>query len=509
MGTYSKIVQLALIVVTVAVSGSVYAADRTINTDIVVIGGGSTGMAAAVASAQGGAKVVVLEKNPYLGGASNFAEGLFAVESDLQRAKSNGLTKDEAFKHIVEFGHYKIDIPLIRQFVNESAENIHWLQKQGVQMEAIQISPTEPLVWHVIKDNGHIVHGGALITVLQAKAKALGVEFMTRTPAKKLIYTNNKVTGVEAVDHKGNKVTVNAKAVIIGTGGFGNSKELIAKWTKFDPDKFKPSLPINKTGDGIKMAQDVGADIEGLNLMLHQGTEGKGIVPLGAIYTMVWQPNTLWVNKYGKRFTDEMVAFSFSQAGNAIAAQRGHFGWTIFDDGMVDYVNEKGVDNGIGVIVKVTDKLKGLRGEINNALAAGSENFKAADSIEELARQIDVPVDTLKKTYTNYNKYAENHYDPEFAKEHRYLLPLNKGKLYAVKVMPYHFTSIGGIRINTDMAVIDKNDKPISGLYAGGCDVGGLYSDTYTLWASGHAYGFAAYSGRMAAESALKAIGRK
>lgn len=504
MGKYTKIVQVALIAVTVAVSGNVYAADTTINTDIVVVGGGSTGMAAAVAGAQGGAKVVVLEKNPYLGGGSNFAEGLFAVESDLQRAKSNGLTKDEAFKHIVEFGHYKIDIPLIRQFVNDSADNIAWLQKQGVTMEAIQISPTEPLVWHVIKDNGHIVHGGALITVLQAKAKELGVNFMLRTPAKKLIYKNNIVAGVEAVDSKGNKVTINAKAVIIATGGFNNSPEAIAKWTKFDPEAFKPTLPINKTGDGIRMAQEVGADIEGLNLMLHQGTEGKGIVPLGAIYTMVWQPNTMWVNNAGKRFTDEMVAFSFAQAGNAIAAQRGHYGWTIFDDSMVDYVSESGVDNGIGVIVKVMTKLKGLRGEIQNALAAGSDNFKGADSIEELARQIDVPVDTLKKTYTNYNKYAENHYDQEFAKEHRYLKPLNKGKIYAVKVMPYHFTSIGGIRINTDMAVVDKNDKPISGLYAGGCDVGGLYSDTYTLWASGHAYGFAAYSGRMAALNALK-----
>jgi len=502
-----RVLLIALLIITVADLDSLYAADRRITTDIVVIGGGSTGMAAALAGAQGGAKVVVLEKNPYLGGSSNFAEGLFAVESELQRAKSYGLTKDEAFKHMTEFGHYKINVPLIRQFVNDSAANIEWLQKQGVEFDAIQISPTEPMVWHVIKEKGHFIHGGALITTLQKKAKDLGVTFMLRTPAKKLIYSGNRVTGVEAVDHKGNKVTVEAKAVIVATGGFGNSKEKIAQWTKFNPDYFKPTLPLNKTGDGIQMAKDIGADTEGENLMLHLGTEGKGIVRMGGITTIACQPANLWVNKSGERFVDEAVAFSFAQAANSVARQRGHFAWSIFDDAAVDFAVEKGVDHGIGVIVPTTTKLTNLREEINNAVAANSESFKAAGSIEELARQIGVPPDTLKKTYDDYNRYAENLYDQQFAKEHRWLKPVNKGKIYAVKLMVYHFTSIGGIRVNKDMAVIDNNDKPIAGLYAGGVDIGGLYSDTYTLWATGHAYGWSVYSGRMAAASALKALG--
>jgi fumarate reductase flavoprotein subunit len=502
-----RVLLIALLTITVADLDNLYAADKRITTDIVVIGGGSTGMAAALAGAQGGAKVVVLEKNQYLGGSSNFAEGLFAVESELQRANSYGLSKDEAFKRITEFGHYKINVPLIRQFVNDSASNIEWLRKQGVEFDAIQISPTEPMVWHVIKEKGHFIHGGALITTLQKKAKDLGVTFMLRTPAKKLIYSDNRVTGVEAVDHKGNKVTVEAKAVIIATGGFGNSKEKIAQWTKFNPDYFKPTLPLNKTGDGIQMAKDIGADTEGENLMLHIGTEGKGIVRMGGIYTMASQPSNLWVNKYGERFVDEAIAFSFAQAANSVARQRGYFAWSIFDDAAVEFATEKGVDHGVGVIVPATTKLKNLREEIRNAVAANSESFKAAGSIEELARQIGVPADALKKTYDDYNKYAENLYDQQFAKEHRWLKPINKGKVYAVKLMVYHFTSIGGIRVNKDMAVIDSNDKPITGLYAGGVDIGGLYSDTYTLWASGHAYGWSVYSGRMAAASALKALG--
>lgn len=502
-----RVLWVTLLFILAAQSGSACAADRKITTDIVVIGGGSTGMAAALTGAQGGAKVVVLEKNPYLGGSSNFAEGLFAVESELQRAKSYGLTRDEAFKHMTEFGHYKIDVPLIRQFVNESAANIEWLRKQGVEFDAIQISPTEPMVWHVIKEKGHFIHGGALITTLQKKAKDLGVTFMLRTPARKLIYSGNRVTGVEAVDHKGNRVIVEAKAVIIATGGFGNSKEKIAQWTKYNPEYFKPTLPLNKTGDGIQMAKDVGADTEGENLMLHVGTEGKGIIRMGGIYTMASQPSNLWVNKYGERFVDEAIAFSFAQAANSVARQRGHFAWSIFDDAAVDYATDMGVDHGIGVILPTTTRMKNLREEIRNAVAANSENFKAADSIEELPRQIGVPADALRKTYGDYNKYAENHYDQQFAKEQRWLKPINKGKIYAVKLMVYHFTSIGGIRVNRDMAVIDNNDRPIAGLYAGGVDIGGLYGDTYTLWASGHAYGWSVYSGRTAAASALKALG--
>jgi fumarate reductase flavoprotein subunit len=497
----------AILAIGVSATGAV-AAERRYVADVAVVGGGSTGLAAAVVAAEGGAKVVLLEKNPYLGGGSNFAEGLFAVESELQRAKAYGLTKEEAFRHIMEFGHYKTDAPLLRQFVEGSAANIEWLRDHGVEMEAIHISPTEPMVWHVIRNRGQYVHGGALVTALQEKLKERGGVILLRTPGKKLIRTGNRVTGVEATDHKGNRVIVDAGAVIIGTGGFGNSKEKIAKWTKFDPERFKPTLPLNKTGDGIRMAVDAGADHEGENLMLHLGTEGKGIIPLGHIYAMTWEPN-LWVNKSGERFTNEDVVFSFPMAANTVARQRGHFAWSIFDDGEVEYVMTRGVKQGIGVIIPVMTKLANLKEEIRNAVASDSDAFKAGDSIEELAKKIDVPAAALKKTFDDYNRYAACGRDAQFFKATRWMRPLTKGKLYAVKLYPYHFTSIGGIRVNRDMAVIDRDDRPIEGLYAGGCDVGGLYSDTYTLWASGHAYGFAVYSGRMAGESALRALGKK
>lgn len=480
------------------------AGDRALTADLVVVGGGSTGLSAAVAGAQGGASVIVLEKNPYLGGSSNFAEGLFAIESKYQKSQSYGLTKDEVFKHIAEFNHFKINLPLFRQFVNESAANIDWLNQQGIDFQPVQISPTEPITWHLVKDRDRFHHGAALVTALQERAQELGVQFLMRTPAKKITFIDGKAKGVEAVDHKGNRVFVKAKAVVIATGGFGNSKEKIAEWTDFDPEHFKPTLPLNKTGDGIQMSKDVGAESINESLMLHLGTEGKGIIPLGNLYALTWQPNNLWVNKFGERFTDEYVAFSFAQAGNAVAVQPDHFAWAIFDDAYVDYVEKEGIDNGVGVLVPVATKMTSLRKEIAGALAADSESFKAADNIDELARQLGVPVANLKTSYDNYNRYAEHHYDQQFAKEHRFLTPIGKGKLYALKLLPYHFVSLGGIRVNTKMQALNAEFQVIPGLYVGGCDVGGMHGDTYTLWASGNAFGFATYSGRMAAVNALK-----
>lgn len=483
-----------------------YGKTITYDTDIAIVGGGSTGLSAAVTSAEAGAKVIVLEKNPYLGGSSNFAEGLFGAESEWQRGKSYGLTKDEAFEHIMEYSHFTNDASIIRDFVNGSADNLSWLHQHGVDFNVVQISPKEAETWHLVQDRKQFHHGAALVTALQEHAVKDGVEFLMRTPASSLIYKDGKVAGVRAKDHKGNDIIINAKAVIIGSGGFGNSPEKISKWTKYDGAKFKPTLPLHKTGDGIEMGREIGAAHEGEELMLHPGTEGKGIVPLGNIYTMTWQPANMWVNAHGNRFVDETVAFSFSHAGNAIGRQLGSAAWAIFDDEAIKHAEQDGVDNGVGVLVPVMTKLTNIHTEIKNALAANSESFFQANNIEQLAKEIGVPVANLKASYEQYNTAATTHYDDAFLKDRMWMKPLNHGKLYAVKLLPYHFTSIGGLRVNRDMQVITPEEQPIPGLYCGGNDVGGLYSDTYTLWASGHAYAFATYSGRLAAQHAVAAI---
>lgn len=483
-----------------------FAADRVLNTDIVVVGSGATGLSAAVKSAQNGAKVVLLEKNPYLGGGSNFAEGMFAVGSEQQRKAGYRISVEEAFHHMMELNRYKVNAALNKQFFENSAASIAWLTEQGVSFDPVQISHTEPRVWHLVEDNGRFVHGGALVSTLEKRAIEAGVTILKRTPGKKLIYKNGVVSGVIAEDSKGNKVTVNAKAVLLATGGFNNSPEKIAKWTTFDPDSFKPILPINKTGDGIQMAMDIGADAKGMSLMLHTSAEGTNITPLGNLWTVSWQP-TLWVNKYGERFISEEVAFSFGNAGNAIGAQRDHYAWAIFSEDDVKYFQEHGIDSGVGVIVRIGTKLTNLQNEIDFIEQNGSDGFFMAFSPEELAVKIGADPEILKATLANYNNMAAKGVDSQFFKPAEWMKPVNGKKYYALKIVAQHFTSIGGLRVTTNMEVKDKNDRVIKGLYAGGCDVGELHDMSYTLWTSGHAYGFAGYSGQAAADAMLKYAG--
>ncbi len=496
-----KIVKLLVLVALVAVSGTSYAKDRELSADVVVIGAGSSGLSAAVSAAYKGAKVVVLEKMPFAGGSSNFAEGLFAVGTDQQRKKAIGLTKEQAYEKAMEYHHYRNNAVLMAQTIRNSTSIIAWLEKQGVRFEVFTMSPTEAPTWHLVQDRGNAHHGAALVQAMQAKATELGVKILFETPAKGLIFEGKQVAGVKAVNSKGDTYTIHAKAVVVATGGFNNSKEMIKKWTRFDADKVFPTIPINKTGDGINMALSAGADHEGWGLMLHPGTHGPGIKPLGALYSMTWQP-LLWTNKYGERVVDENAVWAFTFAGNAIERQPDSFVWSIWDDDTVRYMEEKGIDNGLGVLVPIGTKLKDLRAEIAAASNQPNPSVVVADNVEELAGKMGVDPVKLQATVTQYNHAKEIGFDEVTYRKADTIIPVKTGKLYALKVFPYNFVSIGGVKTTLNFEVTDKQDKPISGLYAAGADVGGLYGDTYATWTSGMMFQFSCQSGKIAGEMA-------
>lgn len=477
------------------------AAEADMSTDVVVVGAGAAGLCAAVTAADAGAKVVVLEKMPFAGGSSNFAEGLFGAETNEQRLKAIRLSKEEAFKKAMEFNHWRANAALVRQTIDKSAETLEWLKTMGLEFDPVNISPTEAPSWHLVKDWGGAHHGAALIAALSAKAKELGITILFETPGKELIIDNGHITGVKATSAQKGEINIHAKAVVLATGGFPNSKEMINQLTRFNADKVFPTVPINKTGDGIKMALAAGAEGEGWGLMLHPGTHGKGIKPLGPLYTMTWQP-LLWVNKYGDRFADETIVTSFALAGNAIERQRGQFAWAIWDQDTTDYVMSKGIDNGLGVLVPIGTKLTDLPDEVNKAVAEGSTSVAVADSIEALAKKLGMPPDRLKATVAAYNSFKEKNHDAQFAKDPKMIQPVKQAKFYAVKLFPYFFVSLGGAKTSLKMEVLDNNDQPIPGLFAAGGDVGGQYGDTYTLWTSGFSFQFAASSGRIAGKSA-------
>lgn len=498
---------ITTVILVVAVSMFVttaYARDRIYEADVVVIGVGGSGVSAAVSAAENGAKVIALEKQEVPGGSSNFAEGLFAIGTEEQKKLFVDLTAAEAFKKSMEINRgFDVNPALVAAYIKESTQTIKWLKGHGVRFEVFRMSAEEPQTWHLIQDYKGAHHGAALITRMVEKAEELGVKIMYSTPGEKLIIENGIIKGVEAVDKRGNRVIIKAPAVIVATGGFGDSKEKIDKWTPYNSKEVEQIIPLGKTGDGIQMMVDAGAETVGLGLMLHPAIKDKHLPPMGDTLGMTWEPN-LWVNKYGERVMDETIVHNFSIAGHVIEAQRDAYIWSVFDENTVKLLETEGSRTGLGVLIPVKTKFTKLRDEIKNAVAAGSKKVAYANTIEGLAKKIGVDVKKFKASVTQYNSIHENNKDEMFFRNPETVIPINNPTYYAIRVEPAFFTTLGGASVNTTFQVEDDNDNIIKGLYAAGCDVGGQYGRTYTLWASGSAFSFAATSGRISGKDAAE-----
>ncbi len=479
---------------------------ETLNADVVVIGAGGSGLAAAVTAAEAGARVIVFEKQPYTGGSSNFFEGVFAVESAMQRERYIGITRDEAFQKIMDFNHWRANPRLVRAFVDESAKTVEWLQKEGVEFTGPTINyPDGPRVYHVIKG-----YGKALIKALTARAQEKGVDIRLSTPAVKLVKENGRIVGVIA-EKGGKPVEARAKAVIIATGGYGNNKEWIKKYGGFDLGvNLLPVATVGKVGDGIRMAWEAGAAEEGMGVMevFRLCPFGPGIQMGGHLEVSGWQPE-LWVNQNGERFCDEGTAFLDSYNGNASARQKGGISYTVFDDSIKHYMMEKGVDRNIGGNNPPGTRLVNFDKEIKTAIEKGNPNVFMAGSIEELAKKTGMNAANLKATIAEYNRFCANGHDELFAKNPKYLRPLKGPKYYALRAITASMGTLGGIKVNEKMEAVDKDENPVPGLYAVGFDAGGLYGDSYSFKdASGTTAGFAVNSGRIAGRNAVKYIGK-
>lgn len=478
----------------------------TAQTDVVVIGSGAAGLTAALTAAEGGAKVTVFEKQRSLGGTSNFFEGIFAVESDMQRERYITYSRDEAFKNIMEYSHWLANPRLVRAIVNESGLTIAWLQKQGVVFTDATINmPDSPRTYHVVKGKGE-----AVIKALTTKAKEKGVDIRLAAPVKRIAKQGESIRGVIA-EVDGEEIQVGAKAVIIASGGYANNKEWIKKYTGFDLDiNLMPIGNVDKTGDGIRMAWELGAAEEGKSLL-----ELYRVGPMGPEFAMgsqieyaVVQPD-LWVNPKGERFCDETVCFYDATVGNANARYKEGYTYSIFNDSVVQRMQERGIDKNVVIGIPPGSKPVDFYREMKAALEHGTSEIFEADSVEELATKMGVDPAVLKSTVDEYNTYCEKHHDDLFAKDAKYLWPIKTPKFYAVKARTVFLGTMGGIKINEKAQVVDKKDLVIPGLYAAGFDAGGMYGDSYAIrYSSGLSSAFALSSGRIAGKNALKFLGK-
>ncbi len=306
-----------------------YAANQTYTVDLVVVGAGAGGSVAALSAVEGGLKTLLLEKNAFAGGAGNFMEGSFAAESFMQKEAGVKLTKIQAFNEMAAYHHWTINAPLVKAFVDESAETIQWVWDHGVHWKEVKTAWREKAdkTWHIYPS------AGSLPKAMIEQFKAKGGQLLLQTPAEKLIFKDGKVTGVIAKNKKGDTITVNAKNVILATGGYSFNTEMVKKYSGID------SVPVGapgRTGDGINMAFEVGAVGDNMGPMMLNGAfmpaEGEAICN-GANKEVraLFRQGLLYVDAVGNRFFNEELTIDWPMSSNAIA-RTGEWTYIVFDE---------------------------------------------------------------------------------------------------------------------------------------------------------------------------------
>jgi fumarate reductase flavoprotein subunit len=482
---------------------------KRLNADVVIIGGGTAGMAATVAAAEKGASVIALEKGATTGGTGNMGWGLLAVESRLQRANQIGLTRENAFKIFMDYTHWRVNARLVKAYIDKSASTIDWLEQMGVEfVDPAAYFAGSNFTWHRVKNSDGSTGPGAVATMIKVmtdRAQELGAKIMLQTSAKKILKEGGRVVGVMAEDRSGEDIRVDAKAVIVATGGFGNNPEMVKKYAGYDMDRdiFPFRIP-GLFGEGIRMAWETGAGSEGMNMEIMYGMPDLGADgPLGgppAVFVFR-QPN-LVVNLHGERFMDEGIMGNTTFTGNAIARQKNRIAFNIVDAGIIEYFKANEFD-----IIKVIDpglKIDDFEADIKVIRSEGNTHIFDADSLEGLASKTGINSAGLLRTVAEYNKACETGRDELFQKNPRYLRPVKKPKFYAGRLFPSAYGSLGGIKINYRTEVVTKDEDVIPGLFAAGTDACAIYGDSYVFVLPGNTMGFAVNSGRIAGENAVE-----
>jgi fumarate reductase flavoprotein subunit len=467
-----------------------------VTTDLLIIGAGGSGLAAAVAAAGRGTKVRIIDKRRTAGGTMNMLAGLVAGSSPTQKRAGINITADDLFLTHMQYSHWTLNPYIVRTWLNRTGETIRWLEDKGVRFQMFSMFTDEPPTsWH-----WGLRVGADIVKVLLEECHDLGVVFNFETKALHLLRDESgKVSSVSAYSNE-KDIEFRARAVIIATGGYGGNHDMM---TKYCPGYSNPlpaaGIETAHTGDGIQMAFEAGADNEGLgNLLLC----GPCFVGGFGVFHLAIEPTTIWVNKDGRRFIEEGLGCSPFEAPNAMLRQPEQVCFSIFDEATLLQVIEHGYIRPDAHTVSPVEKLAdAMKNNLNKGTLITSR------SIAGLAEKIGTDREALQATLERYNKFCDAGHDADFAKNPEYLKALRHPPFYAAKCYPSHLGSIGGIKINEHMEVLDKNQMPIQGLWAVGSDTGGWSSSTYNRYLAGAGASYAINSGLIGGENAADFLG--
>lgn len=470
--------------------------EKTLTTDMVVVGGGGSGMSATIRGRMNGLDVILVEKMPYIGGAAAISGGqVVAQGSKLQKAF--GSTEDSPESMIKDFmanGHNLNDPAKISLYAHNVGATIDWLhEKVGVKF----IPNDLPFLAEYSHRRALEFQGGAktMAQHLREVIAGNGAQVYYSTRVNKLLTDETgRVVGVEATDDNGIKYTIKAKATLLTTGGFGNNKDMLS-------EPVKSALyygPVSSTGDGHKMAMALGAKTQ---LMEYGKRYPNGIevapgIAKSTIYANVgaFDQAGILVDVNGKRFVNEKA--SNRHILDPMMQTPNHQAYVFMDqkswEGFYKRLPETGVSH------EDADKFLAANGTMKPL-------FAKADTIEGVAKIAGVNADNLKATVKRYNEFVTAKKDADFARPVQYMKATiaTEGPYYIVEQKPRFATTMGGLCTNDNLNVVKNDGSVIPGLYAAGELVGGVMGDDSPAGAN---VGWALTSGRVAADAITKAI---
>jgi fumarate reductase flavoprotein subunit len=412
--------------------------------DVIIVGGGGAGLTAAIAATEKGARVILIEKMPLLGGNTTYSTGgMNAANTEFQKKAEIEDSEQLFYDDTMKGGQNKNNPNLVKTLTDNAKFMIPWLIERGMDFTDVgQFAGAS--VKRIHRPAGGKAVGPVLVKALVDKVKDLNIDIRTENKLTKLIKEDGKIAGVE-VDHKGNVYTIYANAVIMATGGFGANPEMV---TAYDPalKGFGSTNSRGITGEGIKIVNENGGQLVDMELIqTHPTVVHKNTV---MITEAVRGEGAIVVNREGKRFVSEMATRDVMS--KAILAQDGGSAFLIFEQ-------------------NVRDRLKAT---IDGYLKGGYVLEGA--TIEELAKNVGINDAELANTIKVVNEFVAAKEDGEF-KSNALKTELSNGPFYAIEISPAVHHTMGGVKINTNAEVLDGDGTPIPGLFAAGEITGGVH----------------------------------
>ena len=490
--------------------------DRTVDADVVVVGAGGAGMTAAISAAADGLKVVVVESQAMVGGNSVRATGgMNAAKTPLQDkntfGESAGVEKTlaaaegyadnetitalaatvseqwEAYKANPEgyfdsvelmeldtmIGGKGINNPeLVKTLCSNTADSIVWLDSVGASLTSVGAfgGASVKRIHRPVNEEGKTLSVGAyIVPILEKNLQDAGVEIILNTTVDTILTdANGAACGVSGVANDGSKLTVNADAVILTTGGFGANLDMVVSY-KPELAGFMTTNAAGIQGQGIKMAEALGAATVDMNqIQIHPTVEAN---TASLITEGLRGDGAILVNAEGKRFFDEVS--TRDKVSAAEIAQPGSYSYLIVDQAMADASNV-------------------IQGYIKKGFTTQGETY------EELAKALGMDEAAFAETMNTWNSYVEAKNDPDFGRT-SFANPLNTAPYYAIKVTAGVHHTMGGLKINPAAEVLTEDGSAIAGLFAAGEVTGGVHGANRL---GGNAVADFVVFGRIAAQSA-------